>query len=677
MKTKLTLFLLLILGLNSWSQTSYQSSQIAYAPDPFTAGTPLGLNFDDVWSAAIPLPFNFCFYDSTFDQIVVGSNGILTFDTSQANGFCPWSITDTLPAATYPSWSILGPYQDINPSAGGSISYDLRGQAPYRRFIVSYHQIPMFSCTNMLFSEQIILYETTNKIEIHMLDKPLCSGWNGGLAVLGIQKDGTDGLVASTYNFPNQWSAQTESWRFSPDGPCAGPSPSCLINGKVFADYNNNCVFDGNDAPIANRPILVDNGVYYTWTDVQGNYYVDVDTGNWVVDQVLPLYYGNNCAPAGGYNISFPTFSMTSLNNDFSDSVLVYCSDLVVDVGTFNMTRCFSEMVYLNYCNQGTTPDSGVVVTLTLDDSLSLDSSSVPYTALGGNMFEFNIGTLNPGQCGSAVLTVGIGCDSIGTVYCMDASIVGVGGSECDTTNNTAQDCHALVGSYDPNIKEVAGQDFPNQGWVTEDSIDGSSILRYMVHFQNTGTDTAFKVVIRDTLSNLLDPETIVVGAASHSFNWFRAGNELVFEFAGINLVDSATNQMGSHGFVRFSIQQQAGNGPGTLIENSSAIYFDFNPPIITNTTLNEYPLLISNFPQLENKVTLFPNPGRSGFAFEWQGSNSAEFKMVDLTGRTVLQRMVSSGKSAFSAQGLPAGLYLYELRQGQELLGWGKWVRE
>ena len=76
--------------LQTGETTSYEVTPIPYAPFPFIGGTPVSVNTDDVWSPAIDLPFNFCFFGGTYDEIVIGSNGVISFDlnSNPPGGFC-------------------------------------------------------------------------------------------------------------------------------------------------------------------------------------------------------------------------------------------------------------------------------------------------------------------------------------------------------------------------------------------------------------------------------------------------------------------------------------------------------------------------------------------------------------------------------------------------------------
>ncbi len=143
--------------------------------------------------------------------------------------------------------------------------------------------------------------------------------------------------------------------------------------------------------------------------------------------------------------------------------------------------------------------------------------------------------------------------------------------------------CRYAVASYDPNIKTAIPQ-----GLGDMHEIDKSWELDYTVQFQNTGNDTAFLVVLRDTLSEKLDLTTLRVHGGSHPFTWaLNPERELVFTFENILLPDSTTNEPESHGFVNFSISPGTDLLPGDIIQNNAEIYFDFNDPIITNTVFH------------------------------------------------------------------------------------------
>lgn len=229
----------------SGGTSNYNVNQIAYTPFPYVPGTVINLAVDDLWSGVINLPFDFCFFDSTYNQCIVSSNGQVSFNIGQAGGYNPWSFGGVLPmpnaAFTAAHNSIMSPYHDILPTGLGMISYQTIGVAPNRIFVVSWNNSPMFSCVNLLATQQIALYEGQNKIETYIGNKPLCAGWNGGTAIHGIQnRFGTVAFIVPGRNLPTQWTATNDAWAFVPvGGGPGGPSGVSVdwydANGTVIA----------------------------------------------------------------------------------------------------------------------------------------------------------------------------------------------------------------------------------------------------------------------------------------------------------------------------------------------------------------------------------------------------------------------------------------------------------
>jgi uncharacterized repeat protein (TIGR01451 family) len=667
-------FCIILLSIVTKAQTNYAVYQIPYNPDPFTVGNYVpGVNADDIYSAAIPIGFSFNFYGINYNTLCVGSNGSVSFGSSLAGAYSNWNSTG-LPTSTVNN-SVLGPWQDLNPGAGGTIKYNVNGSAPFRRMVISFYNIPMFACGGMLFSQQIILYETTNIIETHILDKPVCTNWNNGNAVHGIVDVTSANFAVVTGRNNTQWATSNEGMRFDPG---MGNFVNNVVTGKVFQDLNSNCIPDSNELGIANRPILANGGDFYTYTDANGNYNLHVDTGNYSISEIPPLYYAVSCPSTGVYSLNFPAQFDTSYNNNFSDSILFYCSDLMVDIGTTNMSRCMTEWVGIHYCNLGTVADTAAVINFTLNDSIQFLSSPANITSLGNNNYQVLIGNVNPGQCGNIAFQVQIGCDTTGTIYCMNATIAGAVTYDCDTINNASTDCHALIGAFDPNDLQVAAQNFNQEGFVMADDIDDNDELTYLIRFQNTGNDTAYNVKIKDLLPQELNPATIVPGAASHNYNWLVLNGQLIFDFLMINLPDSFTNEPLSHGFVKFKIQQNAGNLPGTVITNQAGIYFDFNAPIITNQTFNTIPLATSISTQARD-VMFMPNPVKDQLQlvlpFETIGNTSIQ--IFDVVGKNIQTQSINNKVESIDCNDLSKGIYMARIMHNGAVYTQFKFVKE
>lgn len=261
--------MLLLLSTNSNSQQPiFAGNDTSICQGPITltatidsslfsgAGSPTFLSLtDDVFSGVINIGFSFTFFGNTYTQCVISSNNFISFNLSNANSFSPWTISQPIPNTTFSDKTqngILGPWQDINPGVGGTVSYQTLGTAPNRRFVVEYCNVPMFSCTNLQFSSQIIIYETTNTIETHIINKPLCTTWNNGYAIHGLHDaTGTIAYVVPGRNYPTQWTAANEGYRFTPTGPTSYQidpipfQPALLGSSPTVTWYEA-----GNPAPI-------------------------------------------------------------------------------------------------------------------------------------------------------------------------------------------------------------------------------------------------------------------------------------------------------------------------------------------------------------------------------------------------------------------------------------------
>jgi uncharacterized repeat protein (TIGR01451 family) len=136
-----------------------------------------------------------------------------------------------------------------------------------------------------------------------------------------------------------------------------------------------------------------------------------------------------------------------------------------------------------------------------------------------------------------------------------------------------------VTGSFDPNDKDATPV-------ITKTELAAGKRINYTVRFQNTGNDTAFTVVLADTLSSLLQTSTLQVINSSHPCKVSVKNGVAYFEFKNILLPYKNINELKSHGFVRFTVKPKTSLTAGTSIYNKAYIYFDYNEPIITNTAV-------------------------------------------------------------------------------------------
>ncbi len=212
-----------------------------------------------------------------------------------------------------------------------------------------------------------------------------------------------------------------------------------------------------------------------------------------------------------------------------------------------------------------------------------------------------------------------------------------------------------ILCSYDPNDKLVSPnreiQVFEPPRELNLTLFD--EVLTYTVRFQNTGNDVAYDVVIRDTLDENLDIESFRFLNTSH-YEVLDIKIEddrfLTFEFKDIFLPDSTANFDESQGYISYQIKAKENLMEETPIRNSASIYFDLNPPIVTNTTES---VMVSQFPTsgtqtIDNQlnVTLSPNPTSGQIFFKGNNLQKAKITVADLTGRILLAEKLNGSNT-------------------------------
>ena len=235
-----------------------------------------------------------------------------------------------------------------------------------------------------------------------------------------------------------------------------------------------------------------------------------------------------------------------------------------------------------------------------------------------------------------------------------------------DDEPNLDIDCTNNINSYDPNDKQGSPL-----GYGEENFISPGTDIEYRIRFQNTGTDTAFTVILKDTLSELLEIASIQPGASSHNYDFsFSDQNVIYFTFENILLVDSNTNEALSHGFVNFKIAHKKGIGPGSEIHNQAGIYFDANPVVMTNRTLhtiqtNYLEVILDSQTQSDKKILMkvYPNPATDFAKFVFSETISdGQFSLFSVNGQLAKAFQFKGSDFKLQANNFQPGIYFFEV---------------
>ena len=429
------------------------------------------------------------------------------------------------------------------------------------------------------------------------------------------------------------------------DTPC-----SASANGSVYYDVNSNGMQDA-DEPIYYEGI-VQNSINNSLIPVWGNGYYTTCPGEGSGELSLlntPQYYTSpvlDLSLSEGDNLTGVDIPLSPIEgiNDFSVQLFAEEPD----------RPGFDNTYVIQYQNIGTECIDPASIEAIFDESITLLDTDNEDATIGENSVNIVLGELCPQESGQIEVEINVDDTvSIGSILTSSATISPVDGDE-DASNNEEEFNSEVVGSYDPNDKQVNVAEFGPQ-FLAE-----NKPLKYLIRFQNTGNYYAENVVITDTLDPNLDLSTLDIIAHSHAMEYSREGNVVFFEFNDIFLPDSTSNEPESHGYVRFSVEPDASINNSTTIDNQANIYFDFNEPIITNTTTSVYDISLGN----ENPVItadVYPNPTSSILVIEWPDNTSIQsFEIIDLSGKTVGSVPVSKNRSRvdINVEDYAAGMY-------------------
>jgi hypothetical protein len=614
------IFFLVLLVVHSFfakSQAYYTIQSIPYSHDPYNAGVDINPTFvDDIFFSVIPIGFTFNYFGNNYDSLVVSTNGSVSFNTSLANTHCGWAISGiTIPYSSNElNNSILAPFQDLdagiaNPTS--SIRVALYGTAPNRRFVISFDSIPIFSCTTLINTSQIILYETTNVIDINIENKPVCAGWNTGAAILGIQN--ANGTFAYTPPGRNgtQWTATNESWRFTPTNDF---EKICKIKGNVFFDINNNCVLDPNEKWIINQLVSANNGKYSTRINTFGEYTLTVpDTGAYTITYEPTEYIYRLCPQESSYKVIFTKRLDSVMNINFGDSSR-NCIDVYSTIGLDNIHQGDTSHVTVKYGNTGIYFASDVIVKVKIPYCFNIFNVKGPYQYnydYKDNSYSFNISQLLPGYTG--YINFDLLNDNCYQSF-KDSTLLFYSNidflktfDDCNMSNNSDIFYQKLTNTN--NSKEAFVSSRIEDGFSAIGEVKAKDWITYKLNFHYTDSNYIPSVLIEDIIdTNYLDIQAVEFNGASHFCTLSKESNRLLFRLDSISLPYTRTSQFNNSAWLKFKIRTKRNLPDNAKIENKCTFYYD-NKSYVSNTQL----LYVKNptilFKHHYDELVVYPNP--------------------------------------------------------------------
>lgn len=349
-----------------------------------------------------------------------------------------------------------------------------------------------------------------------------------------------------------------------------------IMKGRLYKDFNDNCEYDAGDLPIAGKVISFNNESVMTSSTGEYSFTFDllypVDIFDYETSPILHQEIHCEEDVTGSVYVQY-------LVNDSLD-IAFYptpgLTDVKVEMWTTSIVRPGKEiMIKAKVTNAGNISVSDLDLNVNFDESVQTFLSGMDGGEyLGAGLINFPVDLeideakiFSFSLMNSESLVINDILSHTGTIENTGDAVPG---------NNTFIFDATVISSFDPNDKAA----YSNQEILPLNDNE----LTYRIRFQNTGNDTAFTVVVVDTLPEQLDLLSLEMIDASHDYE-LKINNPKILEwtFDNILLPDSTTNEALSHGYILFKIKTLEDVVDGDMLPNDAAIYFDFNEPVITN----------------------------------------------------------------------------------------------
>jgi|GEM_PF-2428991 len=350
------------------------------------------------------------------------------------------------------------------------------------------------------------------------------------------------------------------------------------VTGVVYADKNSSCSNDNEDVINVIDLLKVEGQGFRFLAPVhEGRYNINLPDGEWSLTPIIKTNFWESCQSEYTSQLSGGLNS----NVDIGLQAEEYCAYLTAHISNIRLRRCFETEYFINISNKGTESASDASVIVELDEFHDQVSFDIPFSELGNNRYQIEVGALTINQIKRIKMSAVISCDSpLGYSHCVSAEVTL--DNNCTTAEVSESFYQENVGSYDPNDIRL----FNEEGF--EDRFfDIEEYQYYQIRFQNTGTDTAFTVRIEEEMDSNLDIETLEILSVSHEY---RANidfkNKMTILFDNILLPDSSTNLAASQGMISYRIKPKKEIDYGSCMISEANIYFDRNAPINTNNAV-------------------------------------------------------------------------------------------
>lgn len=433
------------------------------------------------------------------------------------------------------------------------------------------------------------------------------------------------------------------------------------ISGTMLFDRNNNGC-EATDQPQPNIKIRLndDTNQGATFTNSTGNYSFYTEDGNFTVTPEIenPTFF--NFSPANEV-VNFPIVDNSVSTNNFCITANGVHPDLEIVIAPVVPARpgfdAVYKIVYKNKGNQIMSQDYGISFFYNQHLMSFVSATTTPEANIGGAL-NWSYSNLMPFESRSILVTMNINAPTATNPVNIDDELTFTGNiSPQNGDENTFDNLFILnqtvVGSYDPNDIQCL------QGDVVSPAEIGN-YLHYLIRFENTGTDYAENIVVK----NIIDPakydlSTMQILGSSHPVNARVQGNRTEFIFQDIHL-DS-----GGHGNILLKLKSAATLQTGDMVSNRVSIYFDYNYPVDTNNAETVFENLSVSIPTFDNSMKIYPNPANE-FVNIKASTNINSVEIYDVQGRILATSLFNETSTSLDLTKYSSGIYYLKIKTEQ-----------
>lgn len=429
---------------------------------------------------------------------------------------------------------------------------------------------------------------------------------------------------------------------------------SSILRGKIFIDKNTNCVFDQGDEPRKNVILSVNDGAYYTSTDSKGEYAFFIENN---ATTSIEIFTANNETPScNGAQRTVRTMNNDSiLEEHFALEYNEKLTPIKVSIAGengFTVKHGYDAHYTLN-CSAIDPSKFPIKLSLAHDERMQLKHASLQPSSSGSKSIQWEIKRPENIDLTFEMPPKAILMDDVLDFQAYAKSTT----KQSEASHSLSQ---VVISAFDPNDKQCDKEEIE----VTDD------LLEYHIRFQNLGSDNARNIHIVDTIDNSMPMEYIQILTNSHYEKYATSykvrDHAIVWSFKDIELPPKAlAGEEASSGFITYECGLAEDLKVGTTIENTAYIYFDFQPPVITNTTKTVVIEQKNVASKLEDDFVIYPNPSSSTFTVDARYHRMDELQLYTLDGKVVntINTVSNDRRRSVDVSHLPTGMYFLRIQ--------------